>query len=178
MHINFQLPTGLLEWIVTVLFMIICVTGISGLLIERAHRRVGAVVENTMPIFRKQCFDQAHEIVLAATQHQGDTQFADFYSEHVEDYFKTVRPWTKTVFGRQRSLAKLLKLIQQHSKTLSEHQHSLDQLRELIHKKSAVEYQHALQSFFSSWLLVHKYTTYALMVFVLLHIILVHVFTG
>lgn len=184
LHIEFKLPAGLLEWMLAFMFMIICVSGIVGLIIHFFSRRSTAVHTDSqissdkLPSYRKELRVEAENIVISSTESNGSKQLAEFYSDNLHDYFNSIPGLLTTLFGQRRTFENLLKKIQQRSKLLPEDQHRLDELRELIHKKSAVEHQHAWHTFFSSWLAIHKYITYSLVVFIVLHIILVYVFVS
>lgn len=173
LHIDFQIPTGLLEWIIAIMFSLICVSGIFGTMVEkRLSRQEGA---QNMPQFRQTCLVEAQQIALKSAEQTGDDQLAQFYQNTIEPYFKHVPSLS---FSRQKQKRQILKVIQEQKQLSDEHRQSLTQLRALIQKKFKVEEQYATSSTISKWLIVHKSTTYALIVLVLLHIVLVHTFTG
>ena len=53
-----------------------------------------------------------------------------------------------------------------------------DQLRLLIQTKHKLDYHYALQATLKGWLFVHIPLTYPLLVLAVLHLVLVHVYTG
>lgn len=173
LHIDFQLPTGLLDCTIATMFSFICVSGIFGALIEKRLNRQRDV--QNMPQFRQACLVEAQQIALKSAELTGNSQLAEFHQSTIKPYFQHI---PLMGFARQRQLRQMLKAIQEQSQLLIDHRQSMTELRELIQKKFKVEDQHALNSRLSKWWVVHRFTTYALIVLVLLHIVLVHTFTG
>jgi len=184
LHIEFQMPGGLIERIMATLFIIICLSGVCSILFHYLNSRqslsntLNTVPQNEIPLHRRRIAQEVATIVVNATEIKGDTQLADFYQHHLQPYFSAIPPKLATLFGQQKQHKILLQKLQKQTNLLPSYQNSLDEIRNLILKKSTLDYQSARDSFQSSWYLLHKYITYSILGFVALHILLVYVFSG
>ena len=183
LHTAFKYPNGLLEQIIAALFLIICISGICGLIISHFNKQTPSDLDNhpspeKLPSYRKTLSKEAENIIIRLTETCGDTLFSEFYDTHLYRYFYTVPRFPINVFGHQKKPKRLLKEIQQLTKLMPQYHNDLSELRELINNKCTVEYHSAWHGIFSTWFYIHKYTSMLLIVFILVHIILVHIFTG
>lgn len=184
LHVEFKLPRGTLEWCMTGLFVLMCAAGIGELIYYYVNRRNSTwqtrdqLSPYQLRFYRKKLRDDAENVVILATESRGDAVLADYYTQYIQLYFNSVPKLFAVLLSQKTMLAKMMRSIQGEIKKAPEYRNSLNELRELIRKKSSIEYQYAWHSFFSSLLVIHRYLSYSLVGLIMLHIALVYVFTG
>jgi hypothetical protein len=117
--------------------------------------------------------------VLLAVEQHGATTLADFYTRQLAAYLEQPRsfwfwlmPDTQMRRRMTRELAGLNRYLTDQEQEVAE------RLFRTIRVKDELDYQHALQWMLKMWLFVHLALSYALLLCVIGHIILVHAFHG
>lgn len=183
-HIEFRVPTGLMEQILAALFVIVAGSGIIGIFISRSFaqrltRRGEEVIYERIGGFRNRLRNAANDLAAESVEATGSSTIADFYVERLYEWFKGPRDYFEHIFELNNRIYQFEHEFDEISRYLSDaEKEKLGELRVLVRKKYDLDYHHALQKTLKYWLFVHIPATYALMILAVVHLIMVHSFTG
>lgn len=183
-HTGFKLPQGQLELTMTILYSLIVISGILGIFITRLFpRRLSSLGEEIIferiPMHRAKLAQQAEELALSSIAETQSTLIAKFYSNELATFFSQPQHFFAHLFEYRAPLFKILNKLDELTHYLNEQEKGQgEKLRQLIIKKYELDYSFTLQACLKYWLFIHIPFTYALLLFSLLHIILVHAFAG
>lgn len=184
LHINWQLPNGILESILALFFVAAAGSGMFGIYISRRYarrltRRAEEVVLERIPQIIAGLRQEAEAVVLASATETGSSTIADFYGSRLAGYFAGPRNTRLHLLGSRRAAFALTTELQTMTRYLNEQEMAhADTLRALIERKDQLDYAYALQSLLKAWLFVHVPATYGLIALALLHLLLVYSFGG
>jgi hypothetical protein len=184
MHIGRSWPSGIFHQLLAGCYLIVFLTGVVGLWISRVFppRLTVAGYETPferIPYVRKNLRDRAEALLLAGVDGQTSPVMAEFYTQKLGPFFtKPCNRWSHLRQSQAAQAAHLSQLdeIQRYTKK-GEHE-LLAELRDLVAQKHRLDYQYALQSALRLWLFAHIPLSYSVLIFSILHIILVHAFSG
>lgn len=184
LHVNGKIPRGWFEGTLTWLYGLVMVSGVAGLVFSRdLPKRLttfgGEVLFERIPVIRAALRDQADELALASVPKGGSSIIADFYLQHLRDFFDGPRNAWLHLFEVRRPLNTLLNKITDLNRYLNEEErHTMNRLATLVRQKDGLDFHHALQRVLKGWLFVHIPLTYSLLLFTLAHLVLVFAFSG
>jgi len=184
LHINWTLPSGILERILALFFVVVAGSGVAGIYISRNYarmltRRTEEVVLERIPQFIAELRAQAEGLVLKSAAETGSSTIADFYGSRLASYFAAPRNLRLHLRGSRRASFTLMIDMDAMARYLSDQEIVyLEKLRLLVERKDRLDYAHALQSTLKAWLFVHLPATYGLILLALLHLVLVYSFGG
>ncbi len=183
-HIGWSWPAGLFHQLLAWCYVIVFVTGLLGLWISRAFPRMLTVAGyetpfERIPYVRSNLRQEAEALMLAGVDDQTSPVIAEFYSDKLGMFF--TRPCNRWAHLRQSRAPQAAHVsqfdeVQRYAKRGE--REMLAKLRDLVARKHMLDYQHALQSALRLWLFAHIPLSYSLLIFSVLHIILVHAFSG
>lgn len=183
-HISFQLPNGIFETALGILFITTVMSGIVGLIFSRIipqylTRRGEEVIYERIPLFTYQLREQAKALVLECTLKTRSRAVADYYQNHLADFFYKPK---RTVFHLYGSMGHLYEMQTRHNNFCrylnAQEQTYAKQLFELVTKKYDLDFHYALQSVLKFWLFIHLPLAYALLIAILVHLLLIYAFLG
>lgn len=183
-HIDFKWPTGTLETAMLVLFVLVAGSGLLGAFISkslpgRLTRRGEEVIYERIPVFIRELRDRADELVAQSVEQTGSSSLADFYMTRVRSWMGQPRDWLEHLFELNGRAYQIDYEFENMSRYLNdEEKEILSEFKEIVLKKSDLDYHFALQSALKLWLFIHIPLTYALLLLALVHIVLAHAFTG
>jgi hypothetical protein len=123
--------------------------------------------------------DEVKEAVLGSTLEAETTAIPEFYTTRLKRFFDRPRHFWQHLLQSVRPRNKLLAEIRAHQRFLNRNEQDVVQrIVDLICVKDDLDHQYALQWTLRAWLFVHIPFTYALLVFSLFHVVLVHAFAG
>lgn len=183
-HIGWSWPAGTFHQMLAWCYVIVFMTGLLGLWISRAFPRMLTVAGyetpyERIPHARNSLRAQAEALVLAGVDGQTSPVIAEFYTKRIGMFFtRSCNRWAHLRQSRAPQAAHDSQFdeVRRYAKK-AEHE-MLDELRDLVARKQMLDYQHALQSGLRLWLFTHIPLSYSLLIFSVLHIILVHAFSG
>ena len=184
LHLRFRFPTGPFEITLAGLFAGVAGSGIVGLWLSRAvppRLREGGeeVLFERIPMFRRRLRERAEELVVTSVRESEATTLADFYADRLEDFFRGPRNFFLHLIQSTGPLDRLTGQLDVLERYLDDGERRIArELRELIETKHQLDHQWALQGLLKGWLFVHVPLTYALAVFVAVHVVLVYYFVG
>jgi len=183
-HTSFQLPTGTFETLLAILFASTALSGIIGMIFSRIiplhlTRRGEEVIYERIPAFSYKLKVQAQDLVLECTLQTNSTALADYYQNHLSGFFQ--KPYMP-LFHLYGSMGYLHTLEIKHNtfcRYLNEQENQYaKQLFELIRKKYDLDFHYTLQSLLKTWLFIHVPLTYALLLAMTVHLMLIYAFLG
>src|SRR5947208_12278441 len=181
-HLNFRVPTGWFEGTLAWLYVLVTASGIAGLILSRVlprrlSTRGGEVIYEAIPAIRNDLRQQAEALVLGAEPKS--QVIAEFYVRQLNVFFAGPQNfWRHLLESRQPLNAVMVELGELRRYLNDQERAVLEKLAQLVRRKDALDYHHALQTALKLWLFAHVPLTYSLLIFSLLHIVLVYAFSG
>ena len=183
-HIDWSWPAGNFHQLLASCYVFVFVTGVLGLWISRAFPRMLTVAGyetpfERIPHVRRNLREEAETLVLAGVDGRTSPVIAEFYAKNLGMFFtRPCNRWSHLRQSRapQAAHASQFDEVQRYAK--KDEGEMLDKLRDLVARKHMLDYQHALQSALRLWLFAHIPLSYSLLIFSVLHIVLVHAFSG
>lgn len=184
LHVGLRVPNGPFEVTLALLFIAVAGSGVAGLLLSRAvPRRVSTrgeeVLFERIPVFRRELREEAERLVVRSVEESQAVTLAEFYTTELAGFFHGPRHLSFHLFQSSRPLRRLTTELRSLHRYLGEKERQIaGDLEDLIDAKDALDYQYAMQGALKLWLFVHIPLTYALLIFVVIHTVLVHTFVG
>jgi hypothetical protein len=181
-HVNFRVPDGWFEGILTILFAIVTISGFVGLFLSRVlpkrlTTRGAEVIFERIPSLRTGLREEAEKLVFSDTLKS--TTIAELYVRQLSAFFARPKYFWPHLVDSRAPLNAIVREIDEVRPFVAEQERpSLEKLTELVRRKDGLDYHYALQLALRIWLFVHLPITYALMVFSIAHIIIVFAFSG
>ncbi len=182
MHVRWRIPDGIFEGTLTVLFLIVAISGVYGLLISRTYPSKltswgGEVVFEEIPRLRVQLAAKARQLVLQASE--TTDVLGQFYVNRLAEFLENPRSWGFWVNPNGRLKRKLVAEIGDLDRYLTTDQRQLGQeLSKIVEQRDRLDYHRALQGRLKVWLFVHIGFTYSLLLLSLVHAVMAHAFLG
>jgi hypothetical protein len=183
-HISYHWPRGWFNAVLGALYALVMLSGIIGLVWTRSYpkrltTRGGEVLFERIPGIRRSLQEEAEAMALKSVAEAQSTTIANFYTEHLVDFFSGPQNcWLHLVEVRS-PLNDLLTKIGNLNRFLNEQERTVTvRLAELVRQKDGLDYEYALQSTLKGWLFVHIPLTYSLLLFTLAHLVIVYAFSG
>lgn len=183
-HMGWKWPSGMFGQLLAWCYAVVFISGILGWWMSRSfpHRLTVAGYETPYERIAKIRADlrrEAEALVLAGVDGQTSPITAGFYTEKLGVFFTRPRNrWAHLRRSRspQAAHASQFDEVQRYAK--KGELELLDALRDLVAQKHMLDHQYALQSTLRLWLFVHIPLSYSLLIFSVLHVVLVHAFSG
>ena len=108
-----------------------------------------------------------------------DAWIMDLYTTHLRDFFQGQRNFTAHLIGSQRPLKRLTDEIDHLSSYVDQQsQEKLAAIKNLVVEKDRLDFARVYLGLTKGWLFVHVPVTYALMVLMVLHVLVVYAFSS
>jgi hypothetical protein len=184
MHTGLELPNGPFQIGLAILAVSVLISGVIGLLLTRLipprlASRSEEVLFERIPTFMRELRRQAEQLVIDSVKQSETTTLADFYEQHLVDFFARPRhTWRHPVQSRGpfdqlvHELTALQRYLSAPDREFAE------RLGELMRAKDNLDDHHALQGALKVWLFLHIPLTYVLLLFAVVHVVLIHLFSG
>ncbi len=183
-HVSWRTPQGVLE---TALYISFGLTSLSGLIGLYWTRTIPArltklreqVIFERIPLLRQHVANQTHEIVLKLLRDSPAEAIVDWYKLRLVHYLIRPRGWWYYVApssGLRNELHRELAVLTRYFSD-TEQVASAD-LKRMIDHRDDLDYQDAQQRWLKYWLFVHLGLSSVLIVLMLVHLVMVHAFTG
>ena len=184
LHVGISLPNGPLEVALAVVYVAIAASGGVGLYLSRslATRLTGRgenVIFERIPAFRTRLRRQAEAVTLAAVQDAGSMTMMDFYAASLRPFLDAPRNYWRHMIRSGSGSNEIEAEIAALERYLNAGERkALAEIREIVHAKDDLDFQHALQFTLKHWLFVHIPLTYGIALLVLVHVIAVYAALG
>jgi hypothetical protein len=191
-HTDFSLPDTGFEWALWAAFVLATLSGIFGTYLawslqakrgmddrvryDRIPTRLAELARDVDAVVAKPG-PPAVAIALPAPPYEA--WIMDLYTAHLRDFFQGQRNFTAHFLGSQRPLKRLTDEIDQLSSYVDQHsQEKLTAIKNLVVEKDRLDFARVYLSLTRGWLFVHVPFTYALIVLMVLHILVVYAFSS
>ena len=183
-HIGWTWPGGIFRQIFALTYIIVFLSGFVGLWISRTFpKRLTLAGYETpyekMPFARANLRKEAEALILTGVDGQTTPVLAEFYTKQLGLFFTkpaNLMAHLRGSRGPQVAHATQFDEVERYAKkgeiTM------LNSLRDLVEQKHMLDFQYSLQLTLRLWLFVHIPLSYSVLVFSMLHIVLVHSFSG
>jgi hypothetical protein len=190
-HTDFSLPDTGFERALWAAFVLVALSGIFGTYLAwslQAKRIDERVRYDRIPVRRTKLardvravvteIDQAAP-VMALPAPPYDAWIMDLFNTHLRDFFQGPRNFTAHLIGSQRPLKRLTDEIDNLSSYVDQHgQEKLAAIKNLVVKKDRLDFARVYLGLTKGWLFVHVPATYALVVLMVLHVLVVYSFSS
>lgn len=183
-HIGWSWPGGIFHQMLAWCYVVVFLTGVLGLWISRAFPRMLTVAGyetpfERIPYVRKSLREEAEALVLAGVDGQTSPVVAEFYTKRLGMFFtKPCNWWAHFRQSRAPQAEHVSQFDEVQRYVRKGERELLDKLSDLVAQKHMLDYQYSLQSALRLWLFAHIPLSYSLLIFSVLHIILIHAFSG
>lgn len=183
-HTGFGTPSGVLESSLSLLFVLIALSGVVGLILSRMipialTTRGEPVLFERIPQLRAGLQAEAEDLVVECARDHQTTTISDFYTNRLEPFFRVQSNLAYHLLGSARPIRELEREIAAMDRYLNDGERSvIAEILELVHLKDDLDYQWARQLVLKGWLFVHIPLTFSLLVLLLLHIFVAYGFRG
>jgi len=184
LHVDWRLPTGILDSTLAALYLATFVSGIVGLVWTRTiparlARVSEEVIYERIPSLRRQLCERAQEAVLETVRSSGSTTLGEFYSHNMHGFFEKTRGLGYFLRPNNRLRRRLLAELTEVSRYLSPPERvTCEQLFAMVRRRDDLDFHAALQWRLKAWLFLHIGLTYPLLAVASLHGLLAHLFSG
>lgn len=183
-HVDYSLPGGVLDVALALVYAAVFASGVAGLVMSRVFparlTTYGREVPySRIPVHRRRLQDEVEDLIINCLEETGSGAVAEFYERELKRFFDAPRDfWLHVVHSRRPRRRTSLALDSQRRYLNSRENEVLSVLGDRVSAKHDLDQQYALQSALKLWLFAHVPLTYALLILSLLHLVLVHAFSG
>jgi hypothetical protein len=182
LHVSWRIPNGIGEGCLAACFVTVAASGIVGLLLSRifARRltvRGGEILWDRIARLRGRLSRDVERLALQCLAETDSQALVSFYTRRLRDFFAGPRNLLAHLVNSTRPRNELLAEIASQRRYLSDPELKyIGQIEKCVEAKDDLDYQFALQSTLKYWLFLHVPLTYALIVFAVVHLLLVHAY--
>ena len=175
-------PLGHYEQALALLFYLLTANGIVGFILQKFYpghlTQTGLeIIYERIPAEIIEIRERAEALVLECTKETGVETLAQYYLETLEWFFRKPRFFAEHAVGRLKARHWLRQRLATVKRYLNDAENVyLAKLQVLAETKNKIDLHYALQTILKSWLLIHIPLTVAVIVLVIWHIVLVHVY--
>jgi hypothetical protein len=191
-HTDFSLPDTGFEWALWTAFVLVTLSGIFGTYLAwslEAKRGIDERVRyERIPARRAELARDVHAVVaktdpaaaaIALPAPPYDVWIMDLYTNHLRDFFQEERNFTAHLIGSQRPQKRLTDEIDNLSSYVDQYgQEKLAAIKNLVVEKDRLDFARVYLGLTRGWLFVHVPATYALIVLMVLHVLVVYSFSS
>lgn len=183
-HIGWSWPIGIFRQIFAVLYLVVFLSGFLGLWISRTFPKKLTVAGfetpfERMPIVRAGLQEEAEALVLEGVDGNTSPVLGKFYTEKLGLFFtKPCNTWAHLRRSQAPLAAHVTRFKEVGKYAKKSELEMLSKLMNLVEQKHLLDYQYALQLTLRLWLFIHIPLSYSVLIFTVLHIVLVHSFSG
>lgn len=184
MHVKLQIPDGLLE---SMLYLVYCIVFFSGLIgwclsriiPYRLLTRGQEVIFERIPMHRRKIRESVETLVFENQDTSRGPALPDFYEKYLRTFLSGPRNQFRHILHSRRHRHQLSQQIAALRPFLNDQERVvLQQIEQQIQIKDDLDYQYALQGTLKLWLFVHVPFTYSLIIFALFHTLAVCAFAS
>ena len=183
-HAGFEVPTGVLEKSLALLYFGVMISGVVGLIMTRVFpRRLTAngeeAVFERLPEHRRRIKEEVDRLAEQSIVDTQSTTISKFYTKRLRSYFDGPRHMFNHIFEVAPPLNRMIGEIEDQYRYLNEdEQKILAKIADYVRQKNRLDYQYALQFALKTWLFLHIPLTSGLFVLIIVHVWLTHAFSG
>lgn len=184
MHVEFAVPDGYVERIMTTLLAVVVFVGVAGGIINRVFARRLAfldeeIVYERIREFSRTLRDRLEKELSACVEEAESTTLAEYYKEHLADYFAGQHDFFAHLIGNRRPHLTRLNDLELQFRYLNKRESAFAmKLADYIEQKNTLDAHYALQGVLKYWGILHAPIGFVLLVMVVVHVVLVYAFRG
>jgi len=184
LHLQWQLPSGIFEILLALLYSAVFASGLIGLIASRVFARrlsirPGEFLFQRISPMRRQLLNQVERQVIQCMETTESIGVPEFYARRLQSYFEGPRHFWHHLILSNRPVSLLLSEIRSLERYLNETEREvMRQISEFVKQKDDLDFHFAHQATLRYWLFAHVPLTYALLCFAAIHVVLVYAFTG
>jgi hypothetical protein len=191
-HSDFSLPDTRFEWALWASFVLVTLSGIFGTYLAWSLQAKRGIDErigyDRIPARRTELAREVHAAVAKTDPAAAaiglpappyDAWIMDLYTAHLRDFFQGQHNFTAHLLGSQRPLKRLTDEIDTLSSYVDQRsQEKLAAIKTLVVEKDRLDFARVYLGLTKGWLFVHVPVTYALLVLMVLHVLVVYAFSS
>lgn len=191
-HSDFSLPDTGLEWALWIGFMLITVSGIFGTYLSWSVKTKRRIDEGTsyerIPARRAEIAREAHTIATTADTDASalglpappyNEWVRDFYTNQLHSFFKGPQNYGLHFIGSQRAVKRLTDEMGNLERYVDKQgKDKLAAIKSLVLEKDRLDFAHVYLGLMKIWLFIHVPVTYAMVLLILLHVLVVYAFSS
>jgi hypothetical protein len=150
---------------------------LSRVLAGRLAAREGEILWDRIPRLRGLLSRDTERLALACLAETDSPAVVDFYTRRLRGFFGGSRNFWSHLMNSSRPLQHMLSDIEAHKRYLNDAEREfMVSISERVKIKDDLDYHFTLQAVLKYWMFLHIPLTYALIVFSVVHVMLVHAF--
>lgn len=190
-HSDFSLPDTVFEWALWAGFVLVTLSGIFGTYLawslQAKHGIDKRIGYERIPARRAELARDVYAVAkidlaaaaVALPAPPYDAWIMDLYTNRLRDFFQGQRNFTAHLIGSRRPLRRLTDEIDNLSPYVDKlGQQKLVVIKNLVVEKDGLDFAHVHLGLTKGWQFVHVPVTYALVVLMVLHIVVVYAFSS
>jgi hypothetical protein len=183
LHISGTKPQGALEIILAAIFLIVCASGVFGLIISRTlpaqmNNSGEPITWEKIPTLRRHVVDEVQECVLDAERKSGSSTLSDYYLNKLRAYFD-YRPGCFHVFCPNSKYRVLRVKFDEQKRYLNDSELEYhNQILDCMERKRHLDFMQSANGLLRTWLFIHIPFTFSLLIIGLIHGIIALMYGG
>lgn len=183
-HVEFSVPDGNVEIILTALFGLVVCVGIIGAVINRVFARrlcyLGEeVIFERIGSHMAKLKERVEQQVLESVEKSNSSTLSDYYIQHLSSYFSNNKDLFSHLIGRRQPHLKRVRNLQSQMRYLNSQEAEFAvRLSKFIEQKQRLDNHYALQGALKYWGVLHAPISLLMLFMILVHIVLVYAFRG
>jgi hypothetical protein len=183
-HAGPRAPTGTLETVLALLFLLVALSGVVGLYLSRRiparlARRGEEVIYERIPRLVHEVAGRAERLALESVARTRSRAIADFHATELRAWLARPREGLAHVLRLGGPHRRRAHAMEEFRSCLGEAEMQVfDELAAIVRQKEDLDYHRANQGLLKYWFFAHLPLTYALLLFGALHALLVLAFGG
>lgn len=182
LHTGWTWPGGTFEITLWTLTVGLFVTGLLGLALSRLTPSAitwhgERVIFERIPRLRRQLAEEVEQLATRSVEETASGTIASYYADTLKPYFDRPRHRWYHLLRSKRPVRQLCRQIRTLERYLSEPgRRTLKDIEDAVLAKDNLDFQETWQGLLKGWLFLHIPLTYAVLVAVPLHVVLVYAF--
>ncbi len=184
-HVEGAIPTGIFECMLAALYLLVFSSGVVGLIMTRSFpARLTMLGDETIfeqiPVIRREIQTEVEALVLARHADSQSPAITEFYRDELRPFLSRHHDvLSHLIHGESARWHRLSRTIDDQRRYLNaDEQHVMDEVKDYAHQKHQLDTKYALQGALKTWLFVHIPATWALLIVVFFHVVLVYAWAG
>ena len=183
-HTKYRIPDSPLEWLLWCLFVLIAVSGLFGGVISkvippRLEAHGERILFERIAMHRAQLAAQAEELVRQSIKHRDTLSISKLYNDVLAEFFARHHNIIAHLQSSKRPMARMLGELDAIERYLDEDgKGHLESMREIVEAKFNLDFHYANGGLLKLWLFFHIPATYALIVAIIVHVVVVYAFSS
>jgi len=184
LHTKLSLPTGVLEWALWSMFIIVALSGVIGTYLSRTiparlEQHSERVIFERIPAFRVGLAEEVEALAIDSVTQDGSPTISNLYINTLHEFFQRPRNLWLHLRSSRRPMQRIHGEIDNLTQYLDDAgKIRLAKIKNLVQAKDNLDYHYAHQGVLKAWLFVHIPATYGLIVLIIAHVAIVYAYSS